>query len=66
VAGTVTGRDVWLAGTSVRFMPPDPDADYSMDVLELTMFAKGAEMSGRWQDSEGDANGRAQLQRVAE
>ena len=45
---------------------PDPDADYSMDVLEMTMFAKGAEMSGRWKDVDGDANGRVQLRRAAD
>jgi hypothetical protein len=66
VAGTVTGRDVWLSGTTVSFMPPDPEADYSMDVLEMTMFAKGAEMSGRWKDVDGDANGRVQLRRAAD
>ena len=48
------------------YAPPDPDADYSMDVLEMTMFAKGSEMSGRWKDVDGDANGRVQLRRAAD
>ena len=64
LAGTIDGRNISLAGTRCTFIPPDPDADYPLDLLELTMFAKGAEMSGKWSDAGGDTSGRAELKRV--
>ncbi len=65
-AGTVDGDRVRLFGTAVTFLPPDPDADYSLDVFELSVTTDGRELSGRWTDEDADANGRVVLRRPLE
>ncbi len=63
VEGTVDGEVVTVRATDVSFIPDDPDADYSLDVLELRLVNNGQELSGRWTDEDGDADGRAVLRR---
>ncbi len=63
VAGIVDGEQVTLRGTDVTFIPDDPDAEYSLDVLELRLINNGQEMTGRWTDEDNDADGRAALRR---
>lgn len=66
VAGSVDGSAVRVFGTSVVFLPADPDADYDLDVFEMQTATNGREMTGLWTDTEADANGRIIVRRPIE
>ncbi len=64
--GETDGDRVTLRGTRVTFIPADPEADYGLDVLEMRLINDGRELSGRWTDADGDADGRVVLRRAFE
>ncbi len=64
--GEVDGDRVTVRGTKVRFIPEDPEADYGLDVFEMRLINDGRELSGRWTDADGDADGRVVLRRAFE
>ena len=44
VAGSVDGAKVRVFGTSVTFLPADPDAEYGLDVFEMKLSDNGREI----------------------
>ncbi len=64
--GEVDGDRVTVRGTKVTFIPDDPEADYGLDVFEMRLVNGGRELSGRWTDADGDADGRVVLRRAFE
>ncbi len=64
--GRVLEDQVSLRGTTVRFIPDDPEAEYALDVFEMRMVNRGRELSGRWTDVDDDADGRVVVRRAFE
>ena len=65
-AGSVDGSRVRVFGTAVTFMPADPDAEYGLDVFEMSVSDNGREMTGRWTDEDNDPDGRIVVRRPLE